>query len=150
MTVLADLIGAAITRESHLEKLSNADAAVRGSPAIVYRFSTDTLPPRLIYVSDNVATFGATSADLLADPGLYLARIHPDDREAARRSFVTAENGKGGALEFRIVDAKRQLPLGGKSIHAQAGCRLADWWKSAGVLVDVTERKARRREVTVR
>ena len=55
VSVLADLIGAAIARERHLEKLSQADEVVRNSPAIVYRFSADTSPPRLTYISDNVS-----------------------------------------------------------------------------------------------
>ncbi len=141
-TVLADLIGAAITREDHLEKLSNADAAVRSSPAIIYRFSTETVPPRLIYVSDNVAMFGSTAAELISDPELYLARIHPDDRNLVRASFVAAESGAGGTFEFRIVNT----PNGGcrwvENRYApkrNASGRLVE---VSGVLVDVTERKA--------
>ena len=105
VTVLADLIGAAITRENHLEKLSNADAAVRSSPAIVYRFSTETSPPSLVYVSDNVTMFGSSAAELMADPELYLKRVHPDDRGLIAAWLVTAASGAGGTFEFRVVDA---------------------------------------------
>jgi diguanylate cyclase (GGDEF)-like protein/PAS domain S-box-containing protein len=141
VTVLADLIGAAITRESHLEKLSNADAAVRSSPAIVYRFSTETPPPRLVYVSDNVVMFGSSAAELLADPELYLARVHPDDRDLVEASWATAASGVGGTYEFRIVDddgsyhwvENRYAP------KRNASGKLVE---VSGVLVDVTERKA--------
>ena len=142
VTVLADLIGAAITRENHLEKLSNADAAVRSSPAVVYRFSTETFPPRLVYVSENVAMFGSTAAELFADPEPYLRRVHPDDRDLVRASFVAAQSGAGGAFEFRIVDtpggACRWLENRYTPKQDAAG-RLVE---VSGVLVDVTERKA--------
>lgn len=141
VTVLADLIGAAITREGHLEKLSMADAAVRSSPAIVYRFSTETSPPHLVYVSDNVAIFGSSAAELMADPELYLSRVHPDDRDLVRASWVAAASGVAGTFEFRVVDAdgscrwveNRYAP------KRNASGRLVE---VSGVLVDVTERKA--------
>ncbi len=140
-TVLADLIGAALTRESHLEKLSIADAAVRSSPAIVYRFSTESFPPRLVYISENVTMFGLSAAELIADPKLYLTLIHPDDRDLVMAVFASAQSGAGGTFEFRAVDGNgiarwvenRYVPI------LNASGQLVE---TSGVMVDVTERKA--------
>jgi hypothetical protein len=111
-TVLADLIGAAITRENHLEKLSNADAAVRGSPAIFYRFSTDTFPPRLVYVSVNVTMLGSTAAEPVADPELYLKSIHPDDGGLVEASFLAARSGAGAPSNFAASTHQLEIAVG--------------------------------------
>ena len=75
-------------RERHLEKLSNADEVVRNSPAIVYRLATDAMPARMTYISDNVSLLGNSAVELTADPLLYLAKIHPDDRDAVEAAFI--------------------------------------------------------------
>lgn len=141
VTTLADLIGAAISREDHLEKLSNADSAVRRSPAVLYRFSTETVPPRLIYVSDNVTMFGSTAAELIADPQLYLSRIHPDDRHLVGAAFIAAQNGEGTTIEFRVVDPRGTCRwLEGR--YAPKRNASGGVVEVSGVVIDVTERKA--------
>jgi GAF domain-containing protein len=110
-TVPADLTGAAITHESHLEKLSNANAAVRRSPAIFYRYST-AFPPRLVYVSDNLAAPGSTAAELVADPELYLKRVHPGDRGLAEASFLAARGRAGAPSNFASSTHQGEIAVG--------------------------------------
>lgn len=139
--VLADLIGAAIARQRHLEKLSNADQVVRSSPAILYRIELRAGSPLLSYVSENVALLGYNAAALIADPGLYLSMIHPDDRAVTRAVLASIVNGgAGGTFEVRLATTggvyrwmeNRYTPTRdarGQLMHV------------AGVLTDITERK---------
>ena len=140
--VLADLIGAAIARARHLEKLSNADEVVRNSPAIFYRLAADVSPPRMTYVSDNVSLLGQDAAKLIANPESYIANVHPDDREAANAAILATSTGTPtGSIEFRIADASgnyRWVENRYKLRHDESG-RLEE---VAGVMIDVTERKS--------
>jgi diguanylate cyclase (GGDEF)-like protein/PAS domain S-box-containing protein len=142
VTVLADLIGAAIARARHLEKLSNADEVIRNSPAVLYRLAANVSPPRMTYVSDNVSLLGQDAAKLLADPGLYIANVHPDDREAAKAAIMATSTGATtGSMEFRVADASgtyRWVENRYKSRRDESG-RLVE---VAGVMIDVTERKS--------
>ncbi|MEA2847275.1 MAG: hypothetical protein QOG78_2556 [Rhodospirillaceae bacterium] len=140
--VVADLIGAAIARARHLEKLSNADEVIRNSPAVLYRLAANVSPPRITYVSDNVSLLGLDAAKLIADPGLYMANVHPDDREAAKTAIMATKTGAPtGSMEFRIADASgiyRWVENRYKLRRDESG-RLVE---VAGVMIDVTERKS--------
>jgi diguanylate cyclase (GGDEF)-like protein/PAS domain S-box-containing protein len=140
--VLADLIGAAIARARHLEKLSNADEVVRNSPAIFYRLAANVSPPRMTYVSDNVALLGQDAAKLIADPESYIANVHPDDRAAAKAAILAASAGAPtGSMEFRVADASgiyRWVENRYKLRRDESG-RLVE---VAGVMIDVTDRKS--------
>ena len=143
VTVLADLIGAAIARARHLEKLSNADEVVRKSPAIVYRLSTDVRPARMTYISDNVSLLGNSAAELTTDPGLYLAKIYPDDRNAVETALMAVDSDvpPAGSMEFRIADANgayRWVEDRYQVTRDDQGRAVA----VAGVLMDVTVRRA--------
>jgi diguanylate cyclase (GGDEF)-like protein/PAS domain S-box-containing protein len=141
LKVLADLIGASIARQRHLEKLSNADDVVRSSPAILYRIGIKAGSPVLSYVSENVGLLGYNAAALIADPALYLSMIHPDDRVVTRAVLASVlDGGAGGTFEVRIATTggvyrwmeNRYTPTRdarGQLIHV------------AGVLTDITERK---------
>ena len=105
VTVLADLIGAAIARARHLEELSNADEVVRNSPAILYRLAMDVSPPHMTYVSDNVSLLGQDAKELIADPNLsYIAKVQPDDRaiiEAALLNTNAAASAGSMGTSYR-------------------------------------------------
>ena len=143
VSVLSDLIGAAIARARHLEKLSNADEVVRNSPAIVYRLSTDTVAARMTYISDNVSLLGNSAAALTADPLLYLEKIHPDDRDAVQATFIAVASNvtPAGSMEFRMADANgayRWVEDRYQVTRNDEGRAVA----VAGVLMDVTVRRA--------
>jgi diguanylate cyclase (GGDEF)-like protein/PAS domain S-box-containing protein len=150
--VLADLIGAAITRERHIEELSNADEVVRSSPAIVYRMAIDGDRPRLTYISENVSLLGISAQEVMGDPARSIAIIHPDDRVAVQASLgstmASAPAGapdaggdvQAGLLPFRVADgsgAYRWVENRYKLTRDDSG-RLVEL---AGVLIDVTDRK---------
>ena len=142
VSVLADLIGAAIARQRHMEKLANADTVVRSSQAIVYRLSTAMLPPRFTYVSDNVDFLGTESGKRPTGMDDYLARIHPDDRDVVNATIKAATTGRGtaGTIEFRIADAEgryRWMENRYKPMLDTTG-RVGE---VSGVLIDVTERR---------
>ncbi|HEX2655966.1 MAG TPA: PAS domain-containing protein, partial [Xanthobacteraceae bacterium] len=142
-SVLANLIGAAIARDRHLERISNADVVARNSPAIVYRMAANVSPPQITYVSDNIALTGNDPAELTGDIGRIIARIHPDDRSTVKSAITAATTGPGtaGSVEFRIADAggtyhwveNRYNPM------RDSEGRLLE---IAGVLLDITARKA--------
>lgn len=143
VSILADLLGAAIARHRHMEKLANADTVVRSSQAIVYRLSTVSSPPRFTYVSDNVNLLGFEPGNRPADVDVYLARVHPDDRDLVNAMMKAATTGKGaaGTIEFRIGDAEgryRWMENRYKPTLDTTG-RLVE---VSGVLIDVTERRA--------
>jgi diguanylate cyclase (GGDEF)-like protein len=142
ISILADLLGAAIARQRHMERLANADTVVRSSQAIVYRLSTVTSPPRFTYVSDNVNLLGVEPGKRSADLDVYLARVHPDDRDRVNKTVEAATTGKGtaGTIEFRIADASgnyRWVENRYKPTHDASGQLI----EVSGVLIDVTERR---------
>ena len=141
LKVLADLIGASIARQRHLEKLSNADEVVRNSPTILYRIAIRAGSPMLTYVSENVALLGYNAATLIADPALYLSMIHPDDRVVTRGVLASVlDGGAAGTFEVRVATTggvyrwmeNRYTPT--RDAHGQL-------MHVAGVLTDITERK---------
>ncbi|HZP70063.1 MAG TPA: EAL domain-containing protein [Pseudolabrys sp.] len=142
LSVLADLIGAAIARQRHLEKLANADSVVRNSQAIAYRLSTATSPPRFTYVSDNVHLLGIEPARAPTDIDAYISRVHPDDRDSVKTTLKAATTGTGtaGTIEFRIADAGGNyhwVENRYKPTHDASGQLV----EVSGVLIDVTERR---------
>ena len=143
VSVLADLIGAAIARARRLEMLSNADEVVRNSPAILYRLATDAMPARMTYISDNVSLLGNSAAELTADPLLYLAKVHPDDRDAVEAAFIAIASNvaPAGSMEFRIADANGVY----RWVEDRYQVTRDDRGRAvtvAGVLMDVTVRRA--------
>jgi PAS domain S-box-containing protein len=47
--------------------------------------------------------WGATQAALAADPGLWLARVHPDDRARAAEAIAQAAAGETLDIEYRLL-----------------------------------------------
>ena len=141
LKALADMIGSAITRELQVEKLSNADEIVRNSPAILFRIGVAAGAPKLTFVSENIAILGHRSASLIADPGLFLSLIHPDDRPVTKAVLAAAIKGVAeGTFEVRVATASgayRWLENRYTSTHDKQG-RLIE---VIGVLLDITERK---------
>ena len=99
-------------------------------------------PPegRLLYVSPALErVWGLTPAALLADPGLFMEAVHPDDR-ARVRGALDAPSRDGSEIEYRIV-----RPDGEIRWIRDRGFPL---WDASGALVrvlgvaeDVTARK---------
>ena len=141
LKILADLIGASIARQRRSEKMASANEVIMNSPAILFRISVDSGPPRMTYVSDNVALLGYSPAAFTADPRLFVALIHPDDRATTWTALAAAITGSAaGAFEARIATASgvyRWMEIRYTSSRDEVG-RLTD---VVGVLVDITEQK---------
>ena len=123
---------------------------VRNSPAIIYRMSAAFSPPRLTYVSDNVSMLGADAAELIADPALYLALTHPDDRDAVKAAFTAATFERDDrSIEFRIGDASGVYHWM-ESRHTPKHDARDGSWTVVGALIDVTTAQIRRGEAPIR
>ena len=68
---VAELVGAAVARASHLKTLADANRIIENSPTILYRLSPRK-PFELIYLSQNVRRYGYDADELLATPGGWL------------------------------------------------------------------------------
>ena len=142
MKTLAELIGASITRERHIDELRNANTIVQNSPNILYRLRGEPSLP-MIYVSRNVVQLGYDPAELLNSPTLYQSYVHPEDRSRVQAALVEllGLNAPAAMVEYRILTG------GGESRWVEnrytpvrdAKGRLLE---VEGIMVDVTERKA--------
>jgi PAS domain S-box-containing protein len=92
-------------REREREQEQRYRSLVELIPAVVYRIDVDDPSLQTVYVSPRLATAtGVTPEAWLADPGLWLALVHPDDRDRVEREVRrTREAGEGLALDYRIV-----------------------------------------------
>jgi diguanylate cyclase (GGDEF)-like protein/PAS domain S-box-containing protein len=95
----------------------------------------------MTYITDNVSLLGLDAAELMAEPRLYITKVHPDDRKAAAAAIrVTGSSAIAGSMEFRVADASgvyRWVENRYRQRRDKSG-RLVE---VAGVLIDVTERK---------
>jgi len=110
-------------------------------PAVVYMDAVDEMATAL-YVSPQYERLtGYTPAERLAEPGLWLRMLHPDDRaRVTAESDRVNETGEPFDIEYRLVRGDGDVVW----VHDHAflvdlpGDRRA--WQ--GVLTDVTERQA--------
>jgi diguanylate cyclase (GGDEF)-like protein/PAS domain S-box-containing protein len=141
LKVLANLIGASIARQRRLEKLSAANQVVRNSPAILFRIAVDCTPPRLVYVSDNIASLGHDAEALIAEPDRFWSLVHPDDDARVRASLAAIAKGlHGDHKEFRLATAAGPYIWTASNygpLHDDRG-RVTE---VAGVIMDITARK---------
>ncbi|MCB9897445.1 MAG: PAS domain-containing protein [Planctomycetes bacterium] len=125
---------------SKLEEARSQLALVVGHlPVVIY--TCDAHDFRTTYVSPNVTEItGFAPEDLYADPGLWLARIHPEDRIAALTSCDEMQQ-----LPFREVEYRWQRADGSwlwlldvvRLVREEDGAPR----HHAGVLLDITERR---------
>ncbi|MCW2602489.1 MAG: domain S-box protein, partial [Pseudonocardiales bacterium] len=113
------------------------DALMESGPAVLYRIS---LAARAVdYISPNVVDVIGLTADMAtADPGVLVARIHPDDLTRVRRGQAAVCREDAGVIEYRIRDLRGRwmwvrdhLTL----VRDGSGAPL----QIVGVVVDVTE-----------
>lgn len=142
LRILADMIGAAITRERHVTELARAETIVQNSPTVLYRLRGEPQLP-MIYVSRNIERIGFRQHDLLATPTLYRSLIHPADRERvmAALELLLRREGSGGRMEFRMINPQGE-------VHWFEGCYTpvrddaGHLLEIEGILIDISERKS--------
>ena len=141
LRTVADMIGAAITRERYVKKIRDANAIVESSPTVLFRLRGEPSLP-LIYISHNVTMYGYDPAALIASPKFYQTIIHPDDASRVMQSLtlMAAEGDASAHDEFRMQSKDgayiwlecRYTPI------RDAGGRLLE---IEGLLTDITDRK---------
>ena len=114
---------------------------VEGVPAILYIDRPDELSSNLYTSPQILEVLGYTVEEWMADPELWHARIHPDDR--ARVAAANLESNRAGD---RYVDEYRLVAKDGSTVWMRdeaAPVRGDDGtlphWR--GVMLDITERK---------
>jgi len=130
----------ATMRRAKLRAEEKYRALVEQVPAIIY---TAALTPKsgTLFVSPQIEITGYSQEEWIADPDLWLGRIHPEDRErtleAIHHTFTHHERFR---IEYRLIardgrelwirdEGQVALDAGGKPLHLQ------------GVMLDITERK---------
>lgn len=118
-----------------------------GIPHVVW--ITQLNPERVIYVSPSFEhTWGRTPAELYADPRIWTASIHPEDRHRVEEAFVTWITGTSPQcqrFEYRVIQ-----PSGNVRWITDIGVVTFDEHGKAtrisGVCTDITELKLAERE----
>ena len=142
LRILADMIGAAITRERQVAELARADTIIQKSPTVLYRLRGEPSLP-MIYVSKNIDRIGYKQQDLLAAPTLYRTLIHPDDRDRVNAAMerLLHETAPAASLELRMLTSD-----GGVRWFENCYTPVRDeahrLIEVEGILIDISERKA--------
>jgi PAS domain S-box-containing protein len=110
-----------------------------GADTIVWEAASE--PGRFTSVSDTVeGPLGDTSRDWIDDPGAWLGRVHPDDRERVIEAWTAAASGARLDVEYRFAgEDGSQIWLWhiGQPVTAPVRGRS----RLRGLIVDVTERR---------
>jgi signal transduction histidine kinase len=87
--------------------------------------------------------FGFTSEELMAEPELFLAHVHPDDQERLRNELRTARGAAYLTLKYRFVHKNGRVVFCRETQVLQG-----DQGLLAGVTIDVTELELPQRALT--
>jgi PAS domain S-box-containing protein len=114
---------------------------VEQTPAVTYTFELEA-PNRVLYVSPQIEVLtGFAPARWLNEPGLWLSRVHPDDRETTLAALThIAETGGRLSNEYRMFAEDGRLLW----IRAEGRVLRDDAGRPScvqGVMLDITERK---------
>jgi PAS domain S-box-containing protein len=117
-------------------------SVVEQIPAIVYTEDVTGDGLQVVYINQRVEELlGITQAEWLADPGVWLASIHPDDMgrvdEENRRTEVT---GDPFSMEYRMVTRSGEVVwFQDRAVLIRSAEGEPLFWQ--GVMMDVTDRK---------
>ena len=156
VTALADHLHGAVVMHANVTAQRISDDARRASD-LRFRQMSESIEDafflneagsnRVLYVSPAYEKiWGRRSEDLYADPGAWLASIHPEDQAAARAFFTSGSIDAAFEVDFRILrpdGAIRVIEARGFPVHDAQGKTI----RIAGVAKDVTERNRLERTV---
>ena len=114
-------------------------------PAIVYSEDVESDRLRLVYVNPRVQELlGITPEEWIADAGVWLRTIHPDDLDRVRRENERTEaTGEPFSIEYRMIARDGRVVW--FRDEAVLVCDEADgtprYWQ--GVMIDITDRQGR-------
>ncbi len=147
----AGIIGTAIRRQRAEQQLREAEERYRQlverTPAVVYMDAVDDLSTAL-YISPQLKDLlGYTPEERIAEPGLWVQRLHPDDRDlVVEESKRTNETGDPFAMDYRMVHRDgHTVWVRDESILVLADDGSPAYW--LGLLIDITERKRAEEEL---
>jgi PAS domain S-box-containing protein/putative nucleotidyltransferase with HDIG domain len=141
----AQIIMRDVTRRVQTEEaLANSEAELRALveqvPAIVYTESAETR--ETLYISPQLEKLtGYTSAEWIADPGLWKEMIHPEDQAAVvEADQYTSASREPFQIEYRILTRdKRTLWIHDEAVIIESQGKTPLFWQ--GVMYDITGRK---------
>jgi len=138
---VAELVGAAVARASHLKTLADANRIIESSPTILYRLSPQR-PFELIYLSQNVRRYGYDADELLASPDSWLQLI---DSKAHPTIAADIQSIIEGRTQTTLVEFPLKKPDGSHAWFEGRGYAVRDEQQKLiaieGILTDITERK---------
>ncbi len=141
LETLAEMVGAAVARTSHLKTLADANRIVENSATILYRL--DLKPPfPLTFVSQNVSQYGYQAEELLARPERWAQLIDPADLPAMidGNQLISAGKIDSDRKEFRF--RKPDGSIVWFEGHAHPLCDDENRVVAVeGILTDITDRK---------
>lgn len=117
-------------------------SVVEQIPAIVYTEDVTGDGLQVVYINQRVEELlGITQDEWLADPGVWLGSIHPDDRARVeaenRRTEVT---GEPFSIEYRMIARSGEVVwFQDRAVLIRSGMGEPLFWQ--GVMMDVTDRK---------
>jgi PAS domain S-box-containing protein len=137
---------AAVETRKRIEAERRYRLLVEQAPVVIYAWDPirATGEASALFVSPQIeALLGYSADEWMADPALWIERVHPDDRdEVVARSEEADRTGKGFHMEYRALHRDGRILW----IHDEA--RPVTWREDGtpalvqGVMVDITRTKA--------
>ena len=140
--VMFDVTDQHRTREQLADTQDQYETLVEQIPAIVYREAVRGDALEVVYINSRVESLlGITPAEWVADSGVWMQAIHPDDRAAVeeenRRTEVT---GEPFVIEYRMISRDgRVLWFRDQATLVRDELGEPAFWQ--GVMMDVTQRR---------
>ncbi|HEX8666833.1 MAG TPA: response regulator [Allosphingosinicella sp.] len=116
-------------------------AIIQSLPIVLYLEAVDADPRVPKFVSGNFSALTGFAFDQIqADPGLWIERLHPDDRDRVVGALALRPSGKSLAVEYRwqCADGQYRHFLDQAVLLRDRDGRPLEY---AGTLLDVTDRK---------
>jgi two-component system, NarL family, sensor histidine kinase UhpB len=138
---LAPLAAAAISRDAILVDLRETEARLRSVveqiPAITY---VDDVDRRPVYTSPQIKSLLGYSQEEWHAPGFWISRVHADDRERVRASYLEVNHTGRIDIEYRMLAGDGRVMWFNERAHLvtdEAGRPAA----IHGVIIDITARR---------
>lgn len=135
-----------ISAQQHAEyALEESERTLRRAQAIGHVGSWEyQFADRMMTLSDEASQILGLTAGTVTDYALFMARVHPEDREQVETAWHEAMTGAGYDLEHRIVvnGETRWVRSVADFQHDESGVLLA-----TGMLQDITRQKTREQEL---
>jgi two-component system sensor histidine kinase UhpB len=138
---LAPLAAAAVSRDAILDDLRETEARLRSVveqiPAITY---VDDVARRPVYTSPQIRSLLGYTVEAWQVPGFWISRVHADDRERVKASYLEVDRTGRIDIEYRMLAADGRIMWFNERAHLvtdEAGRPAA----VHGVIIDITARR---------